>query len=86
MYNEMFADDRSVRGPYEKVAEWINAAGVDLLKLRQSEAEAIFRKWELDFAVIGEVTDWQGHSPEQLQTMHDHLARLKAQGIEAINE
>jgi len=24
---------------------------------RESEAEAIFRKWELDFAVIGEVTD-----------------------------
>lgn len=34
---------------------------------REAEAEAIFRKWELDFAVIGEVTDtghmvleWQG--------------------------
>ena len=24
---------------------------------REAEAEAIFRKWELDFAVIGEVTD-----------------------------
>ena len=24
---------------------------------REGEAEAIFRKWELDFAVIGEVTD-----------------------------
>ena len=38
MYNEMFADGRVVRGPYEKVAEWIEATGVDLLKLRQSEA------------------------------------------------
>src|SRR3546814_10299481 len=34
---------------------------------REPEAEAIFRKWELDFAVIGHVTDtgrmvlkWQG--------------------------
>ena len=27
---------------------------------REAEAEAIFRKWELDFAVIGEVTD-TGH-------------------------
>ena len=44
MYNEMSADDRTVRAPYDKVAEWINAAGVDLLKLRQSEAEAIFRE------------------------------------------
>jgi hypothetical protein len=36
--------------------------------------------------VTGEVTDWQGHSPEQLKAMHDHLERLKEQGIEAIEE
>lgn len=36
--------------------------------------------------VTGEVTDWQGHSPEQLQNMKDHLERLKQQGIEAIEE
>lgn len=36
--------------------------------------------------VIGEVLDWQGHAPEDLQRMKDHLAALKAQGIEAINE
>lgn len=34
--------------------------------------------------IVGEVADWQGHSPERLQEMKDHLARLKAQGIEAI--
>ena len=36
--------------------------------------------------VTGEVTDWQGHAPEQLQAMKDHLERLKQQGIEAIEE
>ena len=36
--------------------------------------------------VTGEVADWQGHSPEQLQAMRDHLERLKEQGIEAIEE
>ena len=36
--------------------------------------------------VTGEVTDWQGHSPEQLKNMKDHLERLKQQGIEAIEE
>jgi rifampin ADP-ribosylating transferase len=36
--------------------------------------------------VIGEVTDWQGHSPEQLNAMKEHLERLKQQGIEAIEE
>jgi rifampin ADP-ribosylating transferase len=35
--------------------------------------------------VAGEVTEWQGHSPERLKEMKDHLERLKAQGIEAID-
>lgn len=36
--------------------------------------------------VIGEVTDWQGHSTEQLNTMKEHLEQLKQLGIEAIEE
>ena len=36
--------------------------------------------------VTGEITDWQGHSPEQLKTMKDHLDKLKEQGIEAIDD
>lgn len=36
--------------------------------------------------VVGEIRDWEGHSPEELKTMHEHLARLKEQGIEAIEE
>ena len=35
--------------------------------------------------VLGAVADWQGHSAEQLQHMKDHIARLKAQGVEAID-
>ena len=35
--------------------------------------------------VTGEVTEWQGHPPEQLKAMKDHLERLKEQGIEAID-
>ena len=38
------------------------------------------------FRVIGEVTEWEGHSPERLKQMHDHLENLKQQGIEAIEE
>lgn len=34
--------------------------------------------------VVGEVKDWQGHSPEQLKAMKDHLEKLKQLGIEAI--
>jgi Rifampin ADP-ribosyl transferase len=36
--------------------------------------------------VVGEVTDWQGHSAEQLTAMKDHLERLKKLGIEAIED
>ncbi len=36
--------------------------------------------------VTGEITDWQGHAPEQLQAMKDGLARLAAQGVEAIED
>lgn len=36
--------------------------------------------------VTGEVKDWQGHAPEQLKAMKDHLERLKEQGIEAIED
>lgn len=38
------------------------------------------------FRVVGEVTEWQGHSAEQLKEMHDNLEKLKRLGIEAIEE
>lgn len=38
------------------------------------------------FKVVGEVTEWTGHSAEQLKTMKDHLEKLKQQGIEAIED
>lgn len=36
--------------------------------------------------VVGEVHEWQGHSPERLKEMHEHLERLRQQGVEAIEE
>jgi hypothetical protein len=36
--------------------------------------------------VTGELTEWQGHAPEVLQTMRDNLERLEQEGAEAINE
>jgi len=36
--------------------------------------------------ITGEVEAWTGHTPDQLQAMHDHLARMKARGIEAIED
>jgi rifampin ADP-ribosylating transferase len=36
--------------------------------------------------VVGEVYDWVGHTPEQLQTMRGGLKRLKKQGAAEIEE
>ena len=36
------------------------------------------------FKVVGEITIWQGHAPEQVKAMKDGLEKLKEQGIEAI--
>lgn len=35
--------------------------------------------------ITGEVTEWEGHSPERLKAMKDGVERARAQGIEAID-
>ncbi|MEU3072147.1 NAD(+)--rifampin ADP-ribosyltransferase [Streptomyces laurentii] len=40
----------------------------------------------LPLRVVAEVRKWQGHPPEVLQNMRDNLAKLKAEGVEAIND
>ncbi|MHA4894848.1 NAD(+)--rifampin ADP-ribosyltransferase [Pedobacter sp. PWIIR3] len=38
------------------------------------------------FKVVGEITIWQGHPEEQVKAMKDALAKLKAQGIDSLND
>jgi len=61
MFNEMENADGSPRAPYSSVAEWIETTGLDLLRQRSAEAEAIFRRIGITFAVYGE-----GGDPERL--------------------
>lgn len=35
--------------------------------------------------IIGEVTEWEGHSPERLREMKDNVARLTAEGADIID-
>jgi Rifampin ADP-ribosyl transferase len=35
--------------------------------------------------VVGEVTNWQGHAPEQLQQMREGVARARAEGAAIID-
>ncbi len=61
MFDEMERGDETVRTPYSRVSEWINRSGLDLLRRRSAEAEAIFRRIGITFAVYGE-----GGDPERL--------------------
>ncbi len=36
--------------------------------------------------VTGEIVDWQGHSPEALKAMKDHVERLNQLGVGAIDD
>ena len=36
--------------------------------------------------IVGEITDWIGHPPEQLQAMRDGLAELQRQGLADIDD
>jgi rifampin ADP-ribosylating transferase len=38
------------------------------------------------FRVVGEVADWQGHSPERLKQMRDRIEELRQLGVEAIED
>ena len=38
------------------------------------------------FKIVGEVTVWQGHPAEQVKAMKESLAKLNAEGIEAIED
>ena len=38
------------------------------------------------FKVVGEITIWQGHAPEQVKAMKDGLMKLKEQGINSLND
>jgi uncharacterized circularly permuted ATP-grasp superfamily protein len=61
MFDEMRADDGEIRPPYTRVSAWLDATGQTLLRQRQAEAEALFRRIGITFAVYGE-----GGDPERL--------------------
>ncbi len=61
MFNEMTGGDGVTRPAYEGVEAWIKRTGVKSLMDRTAEAEAIFRRIGITFAVYGE-----GGDPERL--------------------
>ena len=41
---------------------------------------------EHPFRVVGEVTLWQSHAPEQVKAMKEGLEKLREQGIDSLND
>ncbi|GMG85579.1 circularly permuted type 2 ATP-grasp protein [Paralimibaculum aggregatum] len=60
MYSEMHQQG-AVRPEYDDLARWIEEIGVDTLLARRAEAEALFRRVGITFAVYGE-----GGDPDRL--------------------
>ena len=52
-FDEMYNPDGSVREPYRALAGWLSEQPDKALALMQADAEAIFRKQGITFAVYG---------------------------------
>ncbi len=62
MFDEMRDPKGGVRAPYQRIEAWLEATGVAALGARQAEAEALFRRIGITFAVYAE----DGGDPERL--------------------
>ena len=59
-FNEMFQGD-AVRSPYARLEDWTRSMPAELRQMKQAEAEALFRRIGITFAVYGE-----GGDPDRL--------------------
>ncbi|MEO1959408.1 MAG: circularly permuted type 2 ATP-grasp protein, partial [Paracoccus sp. (in: a-proteobacteria)] len=59
-YNEMYEGKR-VRDPYARLSDWVDTMPDDFRQMKQAEAEALFRRIGITFAVYGE-----GGDPDRL--------------------
>ncbi len=60
-FDEMKGTDGQVRPPYSELASWLKDVRPDVLDYRRQEAELLFRRIGITFAVYGE-----GGDPERL--------------------
>ena len=65
IFNEMF-DGSAVRPAYAKLVEWVERTPIEVLAQKQAEAEALFRRIGITFAVYGEGGDTERLIPFDL--------------------
>jgi len=61
IFDEMTGTGGGLRQPYARLQDWVQAMPVELRSLKQAEAEALFRRIGITFAVYGE-----GGDPDRL--------------------
>jgi uncharacterized circularly permuted ATP-grasp superfamily protein len=90
-FDEMHDRDHAVRPAYAGIEAWLKAQGLEALAAKRAEAEALFRRVGITFAVYGE-----GGDPERLipfdiiprilaRAEWDRLARGLTQRVRALN-
>jgi len=72
-FNEMYHVD-AVRAPYARLEDWMRAMPAECRAMKQAEAEALFRRIGITFAVYGE-----GGDPDRLIPF-DMFPRVFTQG------
>ena len=90
-FDEMRASDGSIRPAYAKLAEWLGRVPPDVLAYRRREAEFIFRRMGITFAVYGEAEATERLIPfdiiPRILTAEEwaRLARGLEQRVKALN-
>ncbi|MCA3218885.1 MAG: circularly permuted type 2 ATP-grasp protein [Burkholderiales bacterium] len=64
-YDEMSADDGSVRAPYRQYQDWLLRQNAERMSNKRAEADLVFRRVGITFAVYGE-KDEDGSGTERL--------------------
>src|SRR3989304_8954131 len=54
LYDEMHAADRSIRPHYRAYSDWLNDRPADFLMQKQREADALYTRLGITFAVYGD--------------------------------
>src|SRR3954469_10070287 len=91
-FDEMKGTDRQVRAPYSELANWLGDVKADVLDYRRREAELLFRRIGITFAVYGEADSTERLIPFDViprilgAKEWDLLRRGLEQRVKAINE
>ncbi len=56
IFNEMYADGGAVRGHYSPYSDWLAATTPDRIREKLAEADTLFRRAGITFAVYGDET------------------------------